>query len=393
VRRSSGGRLQAEHPGADAAANLIGVVVLTDLRQRPVPALALIDPASAGADVAVQSTQREHRSREPGAPHLLADKPARPRRPPHRWEKAPRRGPREPATPPPSATPTRGPRRKTICGSPFLVSLGAGVPLVPIQIGVEKAPPRGTPRGCFLPASAMGAGRCSRDPKGLPGARAARAAQRELRGREPGAPHLLCGQAGTAFGWQTRMDNALKEWVAAHPMDSRDRGSWSRTTVTHSVYSSYRESILSHVFVGQLLRSLWFRSETEVEVLKPEVDSAGYDFAIECRNQLRHIQLKSSFLSSKTQSVTVNARLASKIAGCVIWVCFDQDSLEPKSFHWFGAGPGEPVPDLEKYPLARHARANSLGIKAKRSQFRRVPKSKFKKLDSMDEVIERLFKV
>jgi uncharacterized protein (DUF4415 family) len=197
----------------------------------------------------------------------------------------------------------------------------------------------------------------------------------------------------TGEGWQTRMDKALKEWVAAHPTDSHDPVWRSRTTAAHNVYSRYRESILNHVFVGQLLRSLWVRNLTEVEVLRPEVDAAGYDLVIECRNQLRHIQLKSSFLSAKTQSVTVNARLASKIAGCVIWVFFDQDSLEPKVFHWLGAGPGEPVPDLGVYPPAKQTRANSSGIKAKRLQFRSVPKRKFEKLDSMDEVIERLFKM
>src|SRR5579864_2744118 len=121
----------------------------------------------------------------------------------------------------------------------------------------------------------------------------------------------------TGEGWQTRMDNALREWVAARPVDSLARVPMSPTTETHNVYSSFRESILSHVFVGQLLRSLWVRRVSDVEVLKPEVDAAGYDFAIECRNQLRHIQLKSSFLSAKTRSVTVNARLASKISGCV----------------------------------------------------------------------------
>ncbi|MFL6262550.1 MAG: hypothetical protein ACJ76Y_22865 [Thermoanaerobaculia bacterium] len=163
------------------------------------------------------------------------------------------------------------------------------------------------------------------------------------------------------------------------------------TSTRHNLFSSHREAILEHVFIGELLRSLWVREVDDVEVLRPEVDSAGYDLAIECRGHLRHIQLKSSFLSAKTRSVAVSTRLAEKPSGCVVWVCFNQDDLQPRVFKWFGCEPGEKLPDIMGYPVARQARANSQGFKAIRPYFRLVPKSVFKTLDTMNEVAEKLF--
>lgn len=163
------------------------------------------------------------------------------------------------------------------------------------------------------------------------------------------------------------------------------------SSARHSLYSSYREAILEHVFVGELLRSLWIREVDDVEVLRPEVDYAGYDLAIECRCQLRHIQLKSSFISAETRSVAVSTRLAEKPSGCVVWVCFNQKDLQPGVFQWFGGGPGERLPEIMGYPPARQARANSTGFKAIRPFVRRVPKSAFEPLSTMNDVAERLF--
>lgn len=163
------------------------------------------------------------------------------------------------------------------------------------------------------------------------------------------------------------------------------------TSTRHNLFSSHREAILGHVFVGELLRSLWIREVDDVEVLRPEVDSAGYDLAIECRGHLRHIQLKSSFISAETRSVAVSTRLAEKPSGCVIWVCFNQNDLQPRVFQWFGGEPGERLPDIMGYPLARQARGNSTGFKAIRPYVRRVPKTAFKPLNTMNDVAERLF--
>ncbi len=54
----------------------------------------------------------------------------------------------------------------------------------------------------------------------------------------------------------------------------------------HSRYSKLRESIVEHTFVGELLSCLWRMKIYDVEVLRSEVDSAGYDLVIACRHTM-----------------------------------------------------------------------------------------------------------
>ena len=56
--------------------------------------------------------------------------------------------------------------------------------------------------------------------------------------------------------------------IAAGDMSGEDR---------HFVYSTLRERIVEHVFVGDVLRTLWKRDVTDVEILRPEFDAHGYD--------------------------------------------------------------------------------------------------------------------
>jgi hypothetical protein len=49
----------------------------------------------------------------------------------------------------------------------------------------------------------------------------------------------------------------------------------------HYTESSARENLIEHVFLGELLRGLWRRNVRDLEVLRPEVDSGGYDLALE----------------------------------------------------------------------------------------------------------------
>jgi len=55
-----------------------------------------------------------------------------------------------------------------------------------------------------------------------------------------------------------------------------------------------REKLLEHLFLSELLRPLWRQGRRDMEVLRAEVDGAGYDLVVECNGVLRHIQLKSS---------------------------------------------------------------------------------------------------
>jgi len=158
-----------------------------------------------------------------------------------------------------------------------------------------------------------------------------------------------------------------------------------------SSQSSYRERLLEHLFIGDLLRELWLAGTTDVEVLKSEVDGAGYDLVLEANGFVRHVQLKTSRLGAKRAGVDIQLKLAHKPGGCVIWLFFDPVTLKFSSYLWFGGVPGRPLPPISHLRVVRHTKGNSKGFKADRPSLRQVPKRQFERLDSISEVVKRLF--
>src|SRR5271169_991558 len=91
---------------------------------------------------------------------------------------------------------------------------------------------------------------------------------------------------------------------------------------SHFLQSSLREKLLEHVFIGELLKCLWRRGRRDIEVLRAEIDTSGYDLVLECNGVLRYVQLKSSHRDATTRDVNVNLSLAKKPGACVIWIIF-----------------------------------------------------------------------
>ncbi|MDC6177140.1 hypothetical protein [Ralstonia solanacearum] len=158
----------------------------------------------------------------------------------------------------------------------------------------------------------------------------------------------------------------------------------------HTAYSTQRERIIEHVFVGELLRRLWVLGIADVELLRSEVDAGGYDLVLCHKAIVRHVQLKSVVEGGRSASVTVNLKLAEKPSGCVVWLAVGPD-LNLREFRWFGGRPGEPLPDVTAHQTARHARANAMGVKQARPGHRVLRSRDFQVLKSLDELIERLF--
>lgn len=77
----------------------------------------------------------------------------------------------------------------------------------------------------------------------------------------------------------------------------------------HSLHSSLREKMLEHLFIGELLKTLWRKGLFDIEGSKPEVDNAGTDIIVTRGKVIRHIQLKSSFTSAKTARQNIHIGL------------------------------------------------------------------------------------
>jgi hypothetical protein len=176
--------------------------------------------------------------------------------------------------------------------------------------------------------------------------------------------------------------------------------SWSlmNATTAHDITADYRQStfrekMLEHVFVSELLQEAWLRHGRTIEVLRSEVDSAGYDIVLEYNGFVRHVQLKSSWYGAATARHAINVKLAEKPGGCVVWLFYHE---HPETFRvsltyrFFGGEPGEPLPPLGEM-IAKHSKGNAQGVKTERPGLRIVAKAAFSAEMNLTELMERLF--
>jgi hypothetical protein len=63
---------------------------------------------------------------------------------------------------------------------------------------------------------------------------------------------------------------------------------------------------------------------------------------LEANAIVRHVQLKSSFRGSTVDKVNVNVLLAATPSGCVVFMWFDQETLDLGPFLFFGAPSASP---------------------------------------------------
>lgn len=160
---------------------------------------------------------------------------------------------------------------------------------------------------------------------------------------------------------------------------------------SHSLHSSLREKILEHLFIGDVLKSLWQKGLRDIEVLKAELDSGGYDVVISCQEIIRHIQLKASCKGSATSEQKVQLSLGTKPSGCVVWMQFDPEGLNLGPFYWFGGLPGQPLPDITNKKVAKHTKGNAQGEKLERPNLRVLVKRDFIKLETINDAVFQLF--
>ena len=156
-------------------------------------------------------------------------------------------------------------------------------------------------------------------------------------------------------------------------------------------HSSFREKLIEHLFISEMLKLSWLKGDYQLEVMKPEVDNAGCDVVLEDNNIIRHIQLKISKLGAKASGQKVNVRLANKPSGCIVWIIFDEETLELCSFYFFGAEAGKPLTGIENAKIAKRTKANADGIKAERPNIRTINKGQFDHYDSIEALYNVLF--
>lgn len=159
----------------------------------------------------------------------------------------------------------------------------------------------------------------------------------------------------------------------------------------NSLLSSYREMLLEHLFAGEVMRHVWLSGIKRLEILKPQVDDGGYDLVLEGNTVVRHVQLKGTFRGSKVQRFNINSGLAAKPSGCVVVLLFDPKTLDLGPYLWLGGKPGQRLPDLSGYRIAKHTKGNAKGVKLERPKIRVVPRSAFEPAEKIADLAVRLF--
>lgn len=168
-------------------------------------------------------------------------------------------------------------------------------------------------------------------------------------------------------------------------------------TTQHTHLSSYRERLIEHLFLGELLKLSWHTDGCSLEIAKPEVDNSGYDVVAEAQGIVRHVQLKTSVLGGGTKVQNVHMRLASKPSGCVVWIYFHPDTLQLGPFLYFGGEtPGAAMPSLAHRKTAVHSKWSKdadteAASKAQRPNLRVLPKGSFTRFDTVAELYQQLF--
>ena len=157
-----------------------------------------------------------------------------------------------------------------------------------------------------------------------------------------------------------------------------------------STYSSTREKILEHRFVGDVTSELWRRGLFDLAVSHSEVDNSGYDLIVEAADVVRHIQLKAMQTGGKRTGFGLQLRLADKPSGCAVLMLHDPVTLAIGQFRVLAGPPGEPLPALGNKTV-RHTKGNRHGFKAERPALREVPLSAFVPVAGIAMLVNRLF--
>ncbi|MUL04413.1 hypothetical protein GNP89_19865 [Aliivibrio fischeri] len=159
----------------------------------------------------------------------------------------------------------------------------------------------------------------------------------------------------------------------------------------HYLNSSFREKLIEHSLISELLKISWKNKSCSIEISKPEVDNQGYDLIMEDLGMIRHVQLKTSHIGSSTSKQKVHIALANKPSGCMVWVYFNEATLELGPFLFFGNNPNEQLPSIVDFPIAKHSKGNAEGVKNERPSIRIISKSKFEVINTIEELYQKLF--
>jgi hypothetical protein len=154
----------------------------------------------------------------------------------------------------------------------------------------------------------------------------------------------------------------------------------------HFENSSLREIIVEHQFVGAALKCLWGAGIVDAEILRSEFDGFGYDLVLTKGDVVRHVQLKSGL---DLKPVGISRLLTEKPSGCVVFIQIN-NNLDMGPYFWFGSEAKCQLPEIDSLGATKRTTPNSQGLKPTRSRHHDVPAKRFKKIETLEGLLETL---
>jgi hypothetical protein len=135
--------------------------------------------------------------------------------------------------------------------------------------------------------------------------------------------------------------------------------------------SSYMENVLRHRFLFDVSRFLLLRNPPlQVSISRSEVDDSGVDLVLTVGAVTRHIQMKTVATTDRPNEYAIKESLSLLPGGCVIWMCYDRESLQKVVYHLMGGCGNELMPALTTRDQAMKKKKD--GTKVPRLGYRAV---------------------
>ena len=151
--------------------------------------------------------------------------------------------------------------------------------------------------------------------------------------------------------------------------------------------SLYVEKTLEHLLLANLSQVIWRRKSRKLlEIATAEIDNKGFDVVLTLGAVTRHVQLKSLKLDGRRDNIDINIGLGLKPSGCVLVCEYDPNTLVFEKFHFFGNAPGKRLSNIKAFPIAKNP-----GRKTPRRNVRKIPKTLFKPVSTIEGVADKLF--
>jgi len=101
--------------------------------------------------------------------------------------------------------------------------------------------------------------------------------------------------------------------------------------------SLFIENLFRHAFLYEISRELLLQDPPrKLTVLNSEVDDSGVDIVLMLGTVTRHVQMKTLNKRMAPNGYNIADSVFQIPGGCVIWLRYDQESMTPVNYHFFG---------------------------------------------------------